>query len=378
MESKLSRNAPCPCGSGKKYKKCCGQQKTVSITSIIEKEIMALQVQFVQYAIHEFSREIESEFEMRLCELQVDDEEEMEFYAFVHAVWFALFEYLDDEKTILEHFIEARVKLIQRPQMKEILQSWRNPRPIAGRMLNLTSEYITIRDTLTDEVIDIKLLEEVKATDHSFVFAFIVPFGQEWIFFTTLFDSKGEQDGKEEHFLLSEFSMSGYEDPVEFLTDEFLVLMSDLPIAMTEFSPDDFEWPSEGHKKVANIFEKEMKRMETPNTMIAAGLILWYKFCEYEPRLAKKSETYAAAIHYLNMTVNPLIDITKKEIAGIYHISPSTLGTAIADMEYVLQNELRKLRGLHIEQLVDALEAEGIGFEDNFYDEFEDSDDDDL
>jgi uncharacterized protein YecA (UPF0149 family) len=23
-EPKTSRNAPCPCGSGKKYKKCCG------------------------------------------------------------------------------------------------------------------------------------------------------------------------------------------------------------------------------------------------------------------------------------------------------------------------------------------------------------------
>ncbi|HEX2490711.1 MAG TPA: SEC-C metal-binding domain-containing protein, partial [Blastocatellia bacterium] len=23
---KVGRNDPCPCGSGKKYKKCCGQQ----------------------------------------------------------------------------------------------------------------------------------------------------------------------------------------------------------------------------------------------------------------------------------------------------------------------------------------------------------------
>ena len=26
-ESKISRNAPCPCGSGKKYKHCCGAIK---------------------------------------------------------------------------------------------------------------------------------------------------------------------------------------------------------------------------------------------------------------------------------------------------------------------------------------------------------------
>jgi preprotein translocase subunit SecA len=26
-EPKVGRNAPCPCGSGKKYKKCCGKGK---------------------------------------------------------------------------------------------------------------------------------------------------------------------------------------------------------------------------------------------------------------------------------------------------------------------------------------------------------------
>ncbi|MGD2011834.1 MAG: SEC-C metal-binding domain-containing protein [Desulfobacterales bacterium] len=24
-DKKIGRNAPCPCGSGKKYKKCCGK-----------------------------------------------------------------------------------------------------------------------------------------------------------------------------------------------------------------------------------------------------------------------------------------------------------------------------------------------------------------
>lgn len=28
--NKIGRNAPCPCGSGKKYKRCCGQNNTAS------------------------------------------------------------------------------------------------------------------------------------------------------------------------------------------------------------------------------------------------------------------------------------------------------------------------------------------------------------
>jgi SWIM/SEC-C metal-binding protein len=28
-ETKVGRNAPCPCGSGKKHKKCCGRQTVI-------------------------------------------------------------------------------------------------------------------------------------------------------------------------------------------------------------------------------------------------------------------------------------------------------------------------------------------------------------
>ncbi|MCH9620847.1 MAG: hypothetical protein S4CHLAM20_02530 [Chlamydiia bacterium] len=30
MNEKCGRNDPCPCGSGKKYKKCCGKQKKLA------------------------------------------------------------------------------------------------------------------------------------------------------------------------------------------------------------------------------------------------------------------------------------------------------------------------------------------------------------
>lgn len=31
MNQKIGRNDPCPCGSGKKYKNCCFQEKTTSV-----------------------------------------------------------------------------------------------------------------------------------------------------------------------------------------------------------------------------------------------------------------------------------------------------------------------------------------------------------
>jgi len=37
MSKKIGRNDPCPCGSGKKYKKCCLDSKSVPINKTISK-----------------------------------------------------------------------------------------------------------------------------------------------------------------------------------------------------------------------------------------------------------------------------------------------------------------------------------------------------
>lgn len=36
---KVSRNQPCPCGSGRKYKHCCWLKRRIPITKLAEKEL---------------------------------------------------------------------------------------------------------------------------------------------------------------------------------------------------------------------------------------------------------------------------------------------------------------------------------------------------
>ncbi|MFC3885599.1 SEC-C metal-binding domain-containing protein [Bacillus songklensis] len=36
---RVGRNGPCPCGSGKKYKRCCGKGAVVSLNHVINQEI---------------------------------------------------------------------------------------------------------------------------------------------------------------------------------------------------------------------------------------------------------------------------------------------------------------------------------------------------
>ena len=43
----VGRNDPCPCGSGKKYKKCHGKEQTVNLQEVAEREIAVISRRFI-------------------------------------------------------------------------------------------------------------------------------------------------------------------------------------------------------------------------------------------------------------------------------------------------------------------------------------------
>lgn len=43
----VGRNDPCPCGSGKKYKKCCGREEAVDLQQVIDAELGGIMARFV-------------------------------------------------------------------------------------------------------------------------------------------------------------------------------------------------------------------------------------------------------------------------------------------------------------------------------------------
>jgi len=55
--SKISRNAPCPCGSGKKYKKCCLSKDQAKSSNQKEKSLNSQQKDEIASDIHNFTKE---------------------------------------------------------------------------------------------------------------------------------------------------------------------------------------------------------------------------------------------------------------------------------------------------------------------------------
>ncbi len=82
--SKAGRNDPCPCGSGKKYKKCCGAKspvtrKTIEATKIAPSSQGLFQMVKQAGELHQMNKE-DAEKKRREKEKQKQDEKKIEHY----------------------------------------------------------------------------------------------------------------------------------------------------------------------------------------------------------------------------------------------------------------------------------------------------------
>ncbi|WP_102273812.1 hypothetical protein [Cytobacillus massiliigabonensis] len=68
--------------------------------------------------------EINDVFEDFLQVLEDADKEDEDFYEFLHPFWFLVFEPLEDEKTIMQKFIENKLHKVSHTRVRKILESW--------------------------------------------------------------------------------------------------------------------------------------------------------------------------------------------------------------------------------------------------------------
>lgn len=358
MSNQVGRNDPCPCGSGKKYKKCCGVKDAIPITVLLERDAVALHSQIIDYAVSEFSGELGKDFKEKLEYLVIKDQQkELQFYVLAHTVWFTFFGDLGDGTTIFERFMKEKGDTILRPKLREIAETWTNARPVAGPVLSVSGERLQIRDVLTDEVLDIKLLSPVKTSEQAYGIAIVIPFGEDKIFFWEPFDYKSPLKGNEEKYLKNEFAASPFDDPVKFLAKDFLIIMNQLPLFAVKYGAEDIQWEKPAHKETAGLLEKGLASYDNAYEATITAFALWNSYCKKNPDQRRKPATYAAAIHYLLLNMNPKTKMTKKDAAELYNISASALSAALNDIEESIADEIEQFATAMSEDMAAAAQA---------------------
>ncbi|MBP2242010.1 uncharacterized protein YecA (UPF0149 family) [Cytobacillus eiseniae] len=357
---KVSRNAPCPCGSGKKYKKCCGSKDAVSITDVIDKEIVELQKEARAFAFQRYEFEMRMDFDDLLDVLEEASEEDVNFYEFLHPFWYLVFEPLEGEETIMQKFIAQKLRKISRLRVKDVLASWKKGFAVAGVVRESNGSSLLLEDALTGKQYPIILFDHSQGFEEGvFAFAILHRYEDKFTAFPTLFDLSIEYTADYEAFIQNEFMNSGYDNPEEFLEEMFLELMHDTPKAGLSLNLQEVEWPNNGAKQVAERFEKDMKAAGELGWVINLGILLWMEYCEQTNKKIQKPENYAAALRYLVSTLAPVNEeLTQKQLGEMYGLSANRVSSYYSEIYYVVEDQIDHMLELEHQINSPVLEAE--------------------
>ncbi|NYE03645.1 tetratricopeptide (TPR) repeat protein [Bacillus niacini] len=351
MAENIGRNEPCPCGSGKKYKKCCGAKEAVSITQVIENEIDDLQKKLLHFALDHFEEEIYQGLDEYEEYFEIEDEER-QFYEFVYTVWFSLFNELEAGGTILENFISSEAGRIKRTKLKQILQSWTEARVIVGEILEVENNKLIVVDGFSSERFEANVTNAQRSFDiGSFFMGILLPFNKKYVFFPAPFELPDLPVYHAIDYIKQKSLIAAYESPQEFLTEFFMEIMVDLTKIGGMVDIDNMEWQSPVYKEVAELFKKSMESLgEMPST-VDIGIILWFQFCQKKPKRIKKPNLYAASLHYLMTLFNDMVSpMTQKEIAKLYGVPVGSLSSTYIEMDDELEEDIKSIIELSYEE----------------------------
>ncbi|MGG0888316.1 YecA family protein [Cytobacillus horneckiae] len=327
--AKVSRNEPCPCGSGIKYKKCCAKKETISITEMIDNEIFELQKELRIFAYQRYGNAMKQEYQNLMTRLEDTDADDAEFFEFMQPFWYIHFKPLNDGETIMEKFIKYKMPSLVRPRLQEVLQSWDTAIPVAGKVIGLEGKDILFVDALTDQHYTVVLSEQMSDFSEGwFAFGILLPYEQKFSAFPCLFEVSEGQAADYEGFIKAEYAESGFNQPQTFLTEKFLEMMHRIPQAAASVDMESYEWPSEGAKEVASQFEQDMEAAGELRWVINFGIGVWVEYCKKTNKKIQKPANYVAALRYLvYMVAETEGQMTQKELGEKYEISASRVSS---------------------------------------------------
>ena len=259
---------------------------------------------------------------------------------------------MDNEETILEHFIASEARKIKRPKLKQILQSWTDARAIAGEITNVDNNVLTVVDGFSSERFEALVPSTQRSFEKgTFFVGFLLPFNQMHVFFPAPFDLPDLPLNQAIDYIEEKSLLADYESPQEFFTDFFMEIMKDLTEVGGMVDIDGMEWASPIYKEIAEIFKKSLEELGERAPTVDIGIILWFQFCEKKQKRIKNPNLYVAAVHYLMTMIDHMeAPLTQKEIAKLYGVPVGSLSSTYREMEAELEEEINRIIELSYEE----------------------------
>ncbi|MCY8907416.1 helix-turn-helix domain-containing protein [Bacillus atrophaeus] len=343
---KVKRNAPCPCGSGKKYKKCCGSKVVDFPAEMAAKEAKQIQEDLMEYAftVH---RESISAFINQYDILSAMDRQTKDISVFNLGIWGIFFHPLAGNQTIFEDYLQKKADSITRPKTRELVESWKSMTPALLLLKEMDETVIQFEDVVTKKQFHVEM--DVKKQElpplGSLILGYPIHEAEKAEFFMqfTIFPAKKTDALISKVMKIADPALQKGKTPESFMKEDFQQVLFAL-LGEEEKQPaaeeESIEWANDLEKETALAIEKGMSGEEYPDKLIPAVIGLWKTFCEKKEPVIRKPEAFAAAVeYYVNSISLNGASLSQAKLAKKYGVSASTISSRYKEIESVLKSE---------------------------------------
>ncbi|WP_183163917.1 SEC-C metal-binding domain-containing protein [Alteribacter keqinensis] len=328
--AKVRRNDPCPCGSGKKYKKCCMNKQEALSTATLqdEKDYQQFLPKVVEFSTP-YEEELQASIWKDVNELWVLKKADQQAFVQSMSLWSLFNAKVVDGKTIVEMYIDKHGASYSE-SFQQFLTQWKQIRPAVYRVEQVEGKQMTIVEWFDKTRIPMEITETTKQlSEQDLIIGYLYPtlsgyaLGSDIMIIPEDFVDTFEYEWKKFHTF---FSKPG-ESERDLLTREYPSALQILSGILTELAigiKDDIL--SDKAQECFDILIENISLNEFPYTKIIHARLLWTEFIEKKSPRITKPEVFAAALEYWMYQLSaPEKKVSQKSLAEKYGVSSSTI-----------------------------------------------------
>ncbi|WP_010094717.1 SEC-C metal-binding domain-containing protein [Ornithinibacillus scapharcae] len=315
--SKIHRNDPCPCGSGKKYKNCHGANNVIDFDpNLINQRLNQLHQQLITFAFENYEQQLSDQI-TAYSQLSVEDNEELaDIYNTGLAIWIIFnVPFLSRQRTVFDAFSEKQMKNIDF-SVRSSFQKWNGTVPSVYEVESeetSSESSVMVRELISNETFEVPIISSEQVNKGMLFVGALLPFMRFHNFFYTfikLFDRKRDD---------IKALLQKYQDKDGTLKESF-------PKFLAEALVQEPEIEISTNGKVPQLFANKMLAKDMEEEVVRKGISLWNEYQEKENPSIKKAESYAAALeYYVQKHIMKNDSLTQTEIADEYNVAAGTV-----------------------------------------------------
>lgn len=326
--SKAKRNDPCPCGSGKKYKKCCMNKSNEGVGSTsLHEELKSHYSHFMAYVNRNYPNVVADE------ERETQEEEVEAAFRMVQGVFI---ERQEDGTTLYEEFFAKKEDKIVRPATLASLESWKSPVASVFHIQQLQSDQtVMVEDVWSGERYEVKRdgipLKEENYEHMPYCIGVVLKWGPVFNFVPLAIPNYQESFQTFKLRVEAEFAKSEQSSIHAYMKETLIQQLRN----WMYMNVSDASEADEGHAEdeVLDLVDTELKKEKAFSKLEDA----WVSYKQEEAPTFRKPEVVSAALEHIYRTSSQFRSepekVTKKAVATKYEVSPSSMSKRISQLK---------------------------------------------